>query len=138
MKHYMFLYLCTNLLSPQVSMNARQDLVRILLPKSTFTDLFFLDSVCILHSCSRPPKTKSLGLVNDDDVGHQSISKISELSMDNDGRGNRARTHFKVYLAEYLLYNYLGGRSLICIVRGEKNVGSTTTMGFLITLYENL
>ena len=66
-------------------MNARQDLVRILLPKSTFTDLFFLDSVCILHSCSRPPKTKSLGLVNDDDVGHQSISKISELSMDNDG-----------------------------------------------------
>ena len=119
-------------------MNARQDLVRILLPKSTFTDLFFLDSVCILHSCSRPPKTKSLGLVNDDDVGHQSISKISELSMDNDGRGNRARTHFKVYLAEYLLYNYLGGRSLICIVRGEKNVGSTTSMGFLITLYENL
>ena len=68
-------------------MNARQDLVRILLPKSTFTDLFFLDSVCILHSCSRPPKTKSLGLVNDVDVGHQSISKISELSMDDDDDG---------------------------------------------------
>ena len=110
-------------------MNARQDLVRILLPKSTFTDLFFLDSVCILHSCSRPPKTKSLGLVNDDDVGHQSISKISELSMDNDGRGNRARTHFKVYLAEYLLYNYLGGRSLICIVRGEKKCGQHNDNG---------
>ena len=64
-----------------------------------------------------PPKTKSLGLVND--VGHQSISKISELSMDNDNGAIEREPILKFTWRNTIQ----PGGSLICIEsEAKKNV----------------
>lgn len=84
---------------------------------------FFFSRIQSVYIMLPPPKTKSLGLVNDV-VGHQSISKISELSMDNDNGAIEREPILKFTWRNTIQ----PGGSLICIEsEAKKKCGQSTT-----------